>query len=90
MLQCPGVSIEVRRIPYPLCHSLLTGRKALLTCALEFLHKFWVKIVILLAWFRFPISKNSLETEYGEILKLFLAPDNEDVAIGLRLHIPYE
>lgn len=55
MLQCPGVSIAVWRIPYPLCHSLLTGHKAVLTRALKFLHKFWVKIVISVALFSFSI-----------------------------------
>lgn len=42
-LQCPRVSIEVWNTPCPLRHSQLTGWKSLLTCALEFLHKFWVK-----------------------------------------------
>lgn len=54
----PGVSIEVWRARDPLCYSLFTGYKALLTSALKLVHKVWVKIVISVALFSVSIKKN--------------------------------
>ena len=50
-----GVHRSVR-VLYPLCHSLLTGYKALLPSALQFLHKFWIKTVISVALFSVSIK----------------------------------